>query len=128
MMKRRRLKVSILTVLALVALSAIVFATLAARPSETIRIMAHGNGDFTFESQTYSSSELKDAISDAIELRKRWFVNSRTQINFEPGVEFATVPQVMSLVASAGCEDVQVGLPPEMSGRLSHPELTSEPW
>lgn len=110
------------------ALSAVAFAAIVARPSETIRITAHENGNFTVESQTCSSRELKAAVSDAIVLRKRWFVNARTQIDFEPGVGFPTAPQVMSLVASAGCKDVQIGLPPELSGKLSHPELTSEPW
>tara|TARA_R110002073_G_scaffold88981_1_gene210882 strand:+ start:882 stop:1226 length:345 start_codon:yes stop_codon:yes gene_type:complete len=111
-----------------IALATIIFAVIAARPSTTIRITAHENGSFTCETRTYRARELKAAVSDAVARRKRWFMTPKTQINFEAGVKFTQVPQVMSLVASAGCKDVQVGLPPELSSKLSRPGLTSEPW
>ena len=127
-MKRSRLKFSILAVMGLIVVAAIVFAVIAARPSSTIRITVHEDGEFTCESRTCTSDELKAAVSDAIARRKRWFITPRTQINFEPNVNFTKVPFVMSLVASAGCKNVQVGLPPELSSKLSTPGRSSEPW
>ena len=49
--------------MALIVVAAIIFATIAARPSSTIRITAHENGDFTIESRTYTKNKLQAAVS-----------------------------------------------------------------
>lgn len=113
--------------MALFVFVAIIFATIAAWPSSTISITAHANGDFTCESRAYTKQELKAAVLDAVAHRKRWFISPTAQINFEPGVEFAKVPQVLNVLASAGCEKVQLGLPPELASKMSKPGLLSEP-
>lgn len=127
-MNRFRARFTILTLLVFVVFCATIFAIVAARPSRTIKVTVHSNGSFTCEAGTYPADELKPMISDAISTRKRWFVEPRAQIQVEPGVDFAKVPKIMHAVASAGCEDVQLGLPSELSSKLSMPGLTSKPW
>ena len=127
-MKRSRARFTIASLLALLLLCAVVFAVVAARPSRTIRVTAHSNGSFTFESQSCSADELKTLVSDAISRRRRWLLDPRALIEVEPEVSFASVPKLMHAVASAGCEEVQLGLPPELSRKLSIPGRTSERW
>ena len=112
----------------LISIFAIVFALMVARPSPTIKITAHSNGNFTCESHSFTEGNLRTALVDAVAWRKRWFVTPRAQIVVDPELEFATVQQVLSIVVAAGCEEVQFGLPQELSQKLSKPELTSEPW
>ncbi|MEM8670402.1 MAG: hypothetical protein AAGG48_22950 [Planctomycetota bacterium] len=127
-MKRHRLRFSILAVFALITIAAIIFAAIAARPSPTIRITVLVDGDFTFESETYSQNDLDAVVSDAVAHRKRWLVDPRAQVTFDPKVSFEQVPRVLSLIEQAGCDEVQIGLSPKLSGQLSHPEFNSEPW
>lgn len=127
-MKRSSARFTIVSLLAFVALCAVFFAVAAARPSRTIRMTAHANGSFTFETQPCSVVDLEPLISDAVSMRRRWFLEPRTLIQVESEVEFARVPEVMHVVASAGCEEIQLALPPELSSKLSMPRRTSDPW
>ena len=112
----------------MVLLCALAFAFFHYRPSTTIRILAHANGDFTCEGVRFPGEEFPSTIEGEVSYRKRWFRNPRVQVTFETGCKIEQVPKTLAAIARSGVEEVQTGLPPELSEQLSHPELVSDPW
>ncbi len=118
---------SIRFVLLVITAAAVVLAIWAARPPSMISVTMNSDGTIDCESIACNATEFEQQIKQEVSRRRRWLVTPYARVHVDPGVEFARVPKVLQLLASSGCEEVNLGLPPELSSKLSHPELTSKP-
>ena len=107
-MKVYRPKFSILALMVLIAVAAIAFAVVIARPSRNIRVTVLTNGQVMVGSQTIARRDLTSAVSDEIATRERWLMEAEMQIAVEPEVAYFELQRVLDELTSAGCDEFQL--------------------